>query len=81
MSGVNFSASGTRWRAVPIATTTVAQSHDPPLPGTGLFFTSADGEARFLALAPDAVPSLAALQSKTSAELGGLVDAAPSFAR
>ena len=82
MSAVNFSASGTRWRALPITREELLTTqHVPPLPGTGVLFTSADGEMRFLALGGDEVPSADYLRGKPTSELGTLVQLAKPLAR
>src|SRR5690242_2928245 len=44
MSAVNFSADGTRWRVTPITQAKAREAHVPPLPGSGLLFTSADAD-------------------------------------
>ena len=79
MTAVNFSVHGTRWRAVPVTTDTL--NTVPVVPSPGLLFTSADGEMRFLALASDAVPALAALQATSNVELGKLVQSAKPLTR
>lgn len=76
MTAVNFSANGTRWRALPITTEQLGTPHLPTLPGTGLLFMSADGEMRFLILAAHEVPALDVLQAKSNVELGTLVQSA-----
>ena len=81
MSAVNFSASGTRWRALPITREDLTNEHDPSLPGTGVLFTSADGDVRFLALGGDEVPSADYLRGKPTSELGALVQLAKPLAR
>jgi hypothetical protein len=78
---VNFSACGTRWRVLPIDSEAATKQHVPRLPGPGLLFTSADAEMRFLALAPDAVPSDDFLAKKSIAELAAMVDLARPLAR
>ena len=81
MDAVNFSANGTRWRATPITMDHVTQEHVPALPGTGVLFTSAEGDMRFLALDAEAVPSLEYLQTKPIVELGALVQLAKPVPR
>lgn len=81
MSAINFSASGTRWRALPITGDDVSQELVPALPGTGVLFTSADGEMRFLAFATDDVPSVDWLRGKPVTELARLVQLAKPIAR
>ena len=81
MSAVNFSASGTRWRALPITRELLVTQQIPPLPGTGVLFTSADGEMRFLAMGGDEVPSADYLRGKPTSELGALVQLAKPLAR
>jgi hypothetical protein len=81
ITAVNFSAKGTRWRAIPIARQELTKEYVPPLPGTGLLFTSADGDIRFLALEIDAVPTIDYLRTKPVNELGTLVDLAKPLAR
>jgi hypothetical protein len=81
ITAVNFSAKGMRWRAIPIARQELTKDYVPPLPGTGLLFTSADGEIRFLALDGDDVPTIEYLRTKPVSELGTLVDLAKPLAR
>ena len=81
MDAVNFSANGTRWRAVPITPDHLTREHVPGLASTGLLFTSAEGDMRFLALDPDAVPTFEFLKTKPTAELGALVQLAKPIAR
>jgi hypothetical protein len=81
MTAVNFSASGTRWRAQPITRDDLTREHVPALPGTGLLFTSAEGDMRFLALDGDAVPTPEFLRGKPISELGRLVELAKPIAR
>ena len=81
MSAVNFSASGTRWRAFPITQEDLTKEHVPSLPGTGVLFTSADGDMRFLALGGDEVPSADYLRGKPTSELGALVQLAKPLPR
>jgi hypothetical protein len=76
MPAVNFSAHGARWRVLAITSETMMQEHSPSLPGTGLLFTSADGEVRFLALDGAALPAPGMLEAKSIAELGSLVQSA-----
>lgn len=76
MSAVNFSANGTRWRAMPITAEQLGEKQPVALPGPGVLFSSADGEMRFLALDAAAVPTPEALLAKTMAELGELVRSA-----
>lgn len=76
MSAVNFSANGTRWRAMAITTEQLGDTHPVALPGPGVLFSSADGEMRFLALDASAVPTPEALLAKSNAELGELVRSA-----
>lgn len=79
MTAVNFSAHGTRWRALPVTTDTL--NTVPVVPGPGLLFTSAEGEIRFLALDSGAVPALAELQATSNVELGNLVQSAKPLSR
>jgi len=44
MDAVNFTANGTRWRAVSITPDDLIKGHVPPLTTTGVLFTSADGD-------------------------------------
>ena len=81
MDALNFSAQGTRWRAVPITKDHLTKAHVPSLPGTGVLFTSAEGDMRFLAFDEEAVPSLELLKGKQNAELGALVQRAKPVAR
>lgn len=81
MDAVNFSANGTRWRAVPITAGHLTTEHVPALPGTGVLFTSAEGDMRFLPLDEEAVPSLELLRQKKIGELGALVQLAKPVAR
>lgn len=81
MDAVNFSANGTRWRAVPITPEDVAREQVPALPSTGLLFTSADGDMRFLPLDADAVPTFEFLKARQNAELGALVQLAKPVTR
>jgi hypothetical protein len=76
MTAVNFSANGTRWRAMPITTEQLGAVHPVTLPGPGVLFSSADGEMRFLALDASSVPASDALLDKTNDELGALVRSA-----
>jgi hypothetical protein len=81
MDGINFTANGTRWRAVPITSKDVRTGHVPALPGTGVLFTSADGEMRFLAMEASAVPALEQLKTKGSSELGEMAHLAKPTSR
>jgi len=81
MDAVNFTANGTRWRAVPITPDDLIKGHVPALTTTGVLFTSADGDMRFLGLAADAVPTFEALKAKPITELGALVQQAKPIAR
>jgi len=81
MNAVNFTAQGTRWRVAPVTTETMSRQHVPTLPGTGLLFTSADGEMRFLALAAESVPSPEVLARQPNAELSKLVQDATALER
>ena len=76
MSAVNFSANGTRWRAMLITGTENTGEYVPPPPGTGILFTSADGDVRFLPLEQNALPTADYLRGKSVAELGSLVQLA-----
>ena len=78
MTAINFSAHGTRWRAVPVTRETL--NVVSVVPGPGLLFTSADGEIRFLPF-DSAEAALGELQSKTTAELGNLVQRAAPLSR
>lgn len=80
MTAVNFSANGTRWRALPITREGLESEQVPALPGPGVLFTSADGEMRFLAMDDDAVPSSEFLQAKRVDELSALVQFAKLIA-
>jgi hypothetical protein len=81
MDAVTFSANGIRWRLFPITSDLLTREHVPALPGTGLLFTSAEGDMRFLRLDADAVPSVDFLKDKQNAELGALVQLAKPLAR
>ena len=81
MNAVNFSANGTRWRALAITSEDLTKEHVPPLPGTGLLFSSADGDMRFLPLDAGEVPSSESLRGKTVGELGTLAQLAKPMAR
>jgi len=81
MSAVNFSAHGTRWRVRPITAEDLTKEHVPALPGTGLLFTSADADMRFLPLDAAVVPSPELLREKTVGELGTLAQLAKPMAR
>ena len=81
MSAVNFSAHGTRWRVLPITKEDLEKEPVPPLPGTGLLFTSGDADMRFLPLDADVVPSPELLREKPVSELGALADRATTLAR
>ena len=81
MDAVNFSASGTRWRAVPVTADDLTREHVPALTSTGVLFTSADGEMRFLPLDAEAVPTFEFLKTKKNAELGALVELAKPIDR
>lgn len=76
MAAVNFTALGARWRVFAITNETMMREYTPPLPGTGLLFTSADGEQRFLALDNTALLAADTLEGKSVAELGRLVQSA-----
>lgn len=78
MTAINFSAHGTRWRAVSVSPET--PNSTPLVPGPGLLFTSADGEIRFLPF-DSAETALGELQAKTTAELGTLVQRASPLPR
>ena len=80
MIAMNFTARGSRWRVLPILSEEFASAHLPPLSGTGLFFTSDEGEARFLVLAPNNVPSPESLRRKPVGELANLVHLATPLA-
>ena len=77
----NFTASGTRWRVQPVDSETAAEQHTPALPGPGLLFTSDDADPRFLALGPDAVPSIEYLRQTPIADLAAMVKSAKSLGR
>ena len=77
----NFTATGTRWRVLPIDNETAMRQHVPPLPGPGLLFTSADAEMRLLSLTPDAVPTEDHLSEKSVAELAAIAKMAKPMAR
>jgi len=81
MDAVNFSANGTRWRAVPITPDDLTREHVPALTSTGVLFTSADGDMRFLPLDAAAVPTFEFLKTKPNSELGALVQLAKPVAR
>jgi hypothetical protein len=81
MDAVNFTAYGTRWRAVPVTADDLTREHVPALTSTGVLFTSADGEMRFLPLDADAVPTFEFLKTKKNTELGALVELAKPIAR
>lgn len=81
MDAVNFSANGTRWRAVPITREHLAMELVPALTSTGLLFTSADGDMRFLPLDADEIPTFEFLKTKQNAELGALVQLAKPVSR
>ena len=81
MDAVNFSANGTRWRAMPITPDHLTREHVAGLTSTGLLFTSADGDMRFLPLDADSVPTFEFLKTKQNAELGALVQLAMPVAR
>lgn len=81
MDAVNFSANGIRWRAVPITNGNLMSVDIPALTTTGVLFTSADGDMRFLPLDEDAVPTFEFLKTKQNAELGALVQLAKPITR
>ena len=81
MPGLNFSTGGTRWRVTPITVAKANEAHVPPLPGSGLLFTSADAEMRFLSLTPDVLPSEDELKHKPISELASLVQQAKPLGR
>jgi hypothetical protein len=81
MSAINFSAQGSRWRVLPITSDALTTLHVPPLPGTGLLFLNSDGDMRFLAFPPEAVPTAEHLQRTPIAELGSLVQSAQPLPR
>jgi len=66
---------------MPITGEAMMKEHIPPLPGTGILFSSADGDTRFLALAPEAVPSGDYLRSKKITELAALIHLAQPLMR
>jgi len=79
MNGLNFSARGTRWRVMIVTNHEAAKEYVPPLPGSGLLFTAADGDTRFMPLEPAAVPTIDELRGKSNEELGSLVQLAASW--
>ena len=81
MGAVNFSGNGTRWRALPVTQDDLTKEHVSALPGTGVLFSSAEGDLRFLPLDTGAVPSLEFLREKKISELGALVQLAKPVAR
>lgn len=81
MAGLNFSTGGTRWRVTPITQANAREGHVPSLPGSGLLFTSADAETRFLSLAPDLLPSEDELKQRPVSELASLVQQAKPLGR
>ena len=81
MDAVNFSASGTRWRAVPITSDDLTREHVPAVTSPGVLFTSSDGEMRFLPLDAEAVPTFEFLKTKQNEYLGTLVQLAKPVAR
>jgi hypothetical protein len=81
MSAVNFSAGGTRWRVTLITPAKANEAHVPPLPGSGLLFTSADAEMRFLSFSPDLLPSEHEFEQKPISELANLVQQAKALSR
>jgi hypothetical protein len=81
MNAVNFSVSGVRWRATPITSEDLTREHAPELTSTGVLFTSAEGEVRFLPFDADAVATFEFLKSKQNAELGALVRLAKRITR
>lgn len=78
---INFTASGTRWRAVPVSREDIETEHVPKLPGTGVLFTSAEGDMRFLSLDGESVPTVDDLRAKPMSELATLVERAAPIAR
>ena len=70
--GLNFSASGTRWRVVIVTPDMATREYVPRLPGPGLLFTADDGSSRFMPFDATTVPTLDELQRKTNDELGSL---------
>jgi len=81
MDAVNFSFNGTRFRVTPITEDALKKDHVPALTTTGLLFTSAEGDMRFLPLDAEALPSFEYLRTKQNAELGALVQLAKPVAR
>jgi len=81
MSAVNFSAGGTRWRVTPITQAKAREAHALPLPGSGLLFTSADADTRFLSLTPDLLPTEDELKQRPISELASLVQQAKPLGR
>ena len=81
MTGVNFSAKGTRWRVTPITTDTASKPHVPALPGSGLLFTSTEADMRFVALEPSDVPTIESLQHTPVEDLAALVARAQPLPR
>src|SRR5690349_720710 len=67
MDAVNFSFNGTRFRVTPITEDDLKEVHVPALTTTGLLFTSAEGDMRFLPLGAGALPSFESLRAKQNA--------------